>query len=160
MKKDIHSWLKSLNIYFHPGSHSELLDHAAEDTLNSLLRLGHTVQEQANDQTDVVLTTHQFGDVLGWRKSLMFTSRIKFKLAHTPRTITLTQITTGDFERMIAHFSAALAREPHVRSDFEFEGFGPYSTRCADRAGTARWTDFVVDPFDPGAAQMHSCAVI
>jgi hypothetical protein len=122
MEKVVHTWLKSLVVYFHPKTHTELLDHAAEQILNTLVRLGHAVQEQPDANTDVILTTHQFGDVLGWRKSLMFTSRIKFKLAHTPRTITLTQISPADFDEMISHFTAALSRTPQRRSDFEFEG--------------------------------------
>jgi hypothetical protein len=125
MEKMVHTWLKPLNVYYHPGRTSTLLDHAVEHTLGTLAKLGNSVQEEPDERTDVILTTQQFGDVLGWRKSLLFTGRIKFKLPHTPRTITLTQILPDDFKRMLEHFKQALARRPHRREDFEFEGLAP-----------------------------------
>lgn len=121
----VHTWLKPLNVYYHPGNTSGLLDHAVEHTLGTLARLGHTVQEEPDERTDVILTTQQFKDVLGWRKSLFFTGRIKFKLPQTPRTITLTQILPDDLKAMIDHFKQALSRHPHRREDFEFEGLAP-----------------------------------
>lgn len=125
MEKMVHTWLKPLNIYFYPGGHTKLLDDTADALLETFARLGHSVQEDPDERTDVILTTQQFGDVIGWRQSLFFTGRIKFKLPQAPRTITLAQILPADFSRMIEHFKAALARQPHRREDFEFEGLAP-----------------------------------
>ena len=36
MEKMVHTWLKPLNVYYHPGKTSTLLDYAAEKTLSEL----------------------------------------------------------------------------------------------------------------------------
>jgi hypothetical protein len=122
MKKETHHWLTPINISYHPGTLTPLLETVAENLLDTFTALGHTVQPQPDDQTDVLLTTARFGDLLSWRKALMFTGRAKFKLSHVPRTVTLVHITPQELKDILDHFEQALAKEPFVREEFEFEG--------------------------------------
>ncbi len=122
MDRPIHSWLRKIHVYHHPGTQTPLLEETAGKLLAALAQMGHDVQAQPNAETDVLLTTARYGELLSWRKALMFTGRARFKLAHVPRAITLVQITPAEFEEIMAYFERALAKEPFVRADFEFEG--------------------------------------
>jgi hypothetical protein len=99
-----------------------LLDEAASRLLPAFTALGHTVQEEPNADTKVILTTARFGELLSWRDALMFTGRKKFKLSHVPRTITMVHINPQELDDILTHFEHALARDPFIRKDFEFQG--------------------------------------
>jgi hypothetical protein len=122
MKKEVHTWLRPIQIYYDPGTTTPLLDKTAKHLMAAFSAQGHTDQEQANEQTDVLLTTARFGELLSWRKALLFTGRSKFKLKHVPRTITMVHITPQELDEILAHFEQALAKEPFHRDDFEFPG--------------------------------------
>lgn len=122
MQKQIHSWLRPIQIHFHPGTLTPLLEETANKLLAAFAGHGHTIQDEANARTDVLLTTARFGELLSWRDALMFTGRKRFRLDHIPRTITLVHIQPQEFEDVLAHFEQALTKEPFVRSEFEFDG--------------------------------------
>ena len=122
MQKQIHSWLRPIQIHYHPGTLTPLLEHTANKLLAAFARHGHTIQDEANARTDVLLTTARFGELLSWRDALLFTGRKRFRLDHIPRTITLVHIRPQEMEDILAHFEQALAKDPFVRSEFEFEG--------------------------------------
>ena len=117
-----HAWLRPIQINFQPGTQTPLLEEVSQKLLDAFAQQGHAVQAAPDDDTDVLLTTARFGDVFGWRKALMFTGRIRFKLAHNPRAVTLVQILRSEFDEIMAHFKEALAQEPFNRQDFEYEG--------------------------------------
>lgn len=127
MQKNIHTWLKDINVVYHPGTTTPLLDKVAAGVQASLKKLGHTVQERADASTDLVLTTARFGEVLDWRKALMFTGRITLKIKHTPKVVTLVQITPEEYDDIMAHFERALAKEPYDPKDFNFDGLASAS---------------------------------
>ncbi|MGD2027507.1 MAG: hypothetical protein PVI99_06790, partial [Anaerolineales bacterium] len=122
MKKETHGWLRSIDLYFHPGGQSTLLEETAQNLLDAFAALGHNVQHQPDASTDVLLTTARFGELLSWRKALLFTGRSKFKLDHVPRTITMVHITPKELEDILDHFKQALEKRPFDHKDFEFEG--------------------------------------
>lgn len=122
MKKESHGWLQSVNLYYHPESQSPLLEKAAQNLLKALKALGHNVQDEPDASTDVLLTTARFGELLSWRKALLFTGRRKFKLDHVPRTITMVHITPEELEDILNHFKTALTKVPFDHKDFEFDG--------------------------------------
>jgi len=122
MMKEAHNWLRSLHLYYHPGTISPLLEQAAENLLAAFTSMGHTPQEQADRDTDVLLTTARYGELLSWRKALFFIGRSKFKLNHVPRTITMVHITPEEFNEIMTHFEDSLNKEPFDRSAFEFPG--------------------------------------
>ena len=122
MKKETHGWLRSIDLYYHPGSQSTLLEDAVQNLLVAFAELGHNVQDQPDASTDVLMTTARFGELLSWRKALLFTGRSKFKLDHVPRTITMVHITPKELKDILDHFKHALAKRQFDRHDFEFEG--------------------------------------
>lgn len=122
MKNEVHAWLQPIHLHYSPGTTTPLLKEAAANLLAAFTELGHTVQETANQETTILLTTARFGELLSWRKALFFTGRAKFKLKHVPRTITMVHITPQEFDEIILHFEHALAKNPFERSDFIFPG--------------------------------------
>jgi hypothetical protein len=106
-----------------------LLESASEDLLQQFDRLGHEVQPQPNDRTDVVLTTAQFGEPVGWRRAPLFTVRRRFGLSHVPAFIALVHATSAEFQRVLDDFEVALAKEPPDPVDFAFPGLAPQAYR-------------------------------
>jgi hypothetical protein len=91
--------------------------------------LGHILQEQPTDETDVVLTTARFGEPLSWRSAPAFQLRRQYGLAHTPQFWTVMQARPAELAALIAHFERALAKEPIDLADFAFPGLSPTAYR-------------------------------
>ncbi len=127
MQKQTHNWLRPIYIYYEPGTLTPLLEETAGKLLAAFESHAHIVQEEAGPKTDAFLTTARFGELINWRKALMFTGRMKYKLNHVPRAITLVQITPQELEENLAHFEQALAKEPYIREEFEYEGLAEKS---------------------------------
>jgi hypothetical protein len=122
MKKEVHAWLRQIQLFYYPGTQTPLIKLVSEKLLAAFEQHGHILQEKPNAETDVLLTTACYGDLISWRKALMFTGRIRFKLPHTPRTITLVHIKPKELDNILTHFESALAKDPFDRGEFEFEG--------------------------------------
>ncbi len=123
--RHVHPWLRKINLSFVPGQMTPLLELAASGLLEAFRALGHTVQEQPDERTDLLLTTAPFAKPLNWREAVMFTGRRRFRLAHTPTTVTLVHAYPEEFRKLMAHFEAALAKDPADPADFAFEGLVP-----------------------------------
>ena len=81
----------------------------------------------------------------------MFAGRKKFGLSHIPRAITLVHITPQEMEDALNHFEQALAKEPFIRSEFEFEGMAESAPDVLVEQGRR----FVLEPLadlDPALA--------
>lgn len=122
LERTPHSWLRKINLIYRPGPTTPLLDTVAENMMEMFEELGHTVQEQPDSSTDVVITTATYGQVIGWRRSMMFTGRIQLKIKHSPRAVTIIHMTPKEFDEQIAYFERVLGKEPLDEKDFEFEG--------------------------------------
>jgi hypothetical protein len=114
--------MHSVNILYHPTKSNEMMDEIAHGILRAFDRLGNTVQESADENTDVVLTAYPYNEVLNWRRALMFTGRIVLKLEHSPTVWTIVHMTNQEFNEIIGHFDAALKKEPIDLKDFTFDG--------------------------------------
>lgn len=121
-EKDIHPWLRKINLYYVPNLSSLLLEQVISGLQDAFRELGHTVQEQPDEQTDLLLTSAPFAQPLNWREAVMFTGRRRFGLSHTPTTITLIHARPGEFEELLGHFKAALQKQPMMPEDFTFDG--------------------------------------
>ena len=85
-EKDIHPWLRKINLYFVPEARTPLLEQVVSGLQDTFHKLGHTVQEQPNEQTDLLLTSAPFARPLNWREAVMFTGRRQFgRNLATPR---------------------------------------------------------------------------
>ena len=96
-----HTWLKNLHVSYVPGRAHGLADHVASELMEYLEHEGHTPQDLPSGPTDVILTTANAGDPLGWRDSLMFTARRRYKLDHAPTVLTIVAARPEDFDRWI-----------------------------------------------------------
>jgi hypothetical protein len=121
-EKDIHPWLRNINLSFVAERTSPLIEGIVSELLGTFRALGHTVQEKPGEHTNLLLTSAPFAQPLNWRHAVMFTGRRRFGLAHTPTTITLIHARPEEFQNLLGHFEAALKKEPLDLSDFTFEG--------------------------------------
>jgi hypothetical protein len=118
----LHPWLRKINLCFVPGVMTPLLEQVASSLLKSFQTLGHTVQEQPDEHTDLILTTAPFAQSLNWRNSLLFTGRRRFKLSHNPLSVSLIHAYPEEFRKLLEHFETVLKKEPRDPADFAFEG--------------------------------------
>ena len=118
----LHPWLRKINLSFVPGVMTPLMEQAASRLLDAFRTLGHTVQGQPDEHTDLLLTTAPFARPLNWRESLLFTARRRFGLSHSPLSVTLIHAHPEGFQKLLGHFEVALKKEPRDPADFAFEG--------------------------------------
>ena len=122
VEKDIHPWLHHIKLLFVPGQTTPLLEGFVTSLLEAFRGLGHTVQENPDESTNLLLTTAPFAQPLNWRDSVMFTGRRRLNLAHTPATITLIHANPKEFQDLIGHFDLALKKQTIEPADFDFPG--------------------------------------
>jgi hypothetical protein len=135
IEQDIHPWLHKINLFFVPGLTSPLLEQTVSGLRDAFRALGHTVQDAPDERTDLLLTSAPFARPINWREAVMFTGRRRFRLAHTPATVTLIHARPGEFQDLLEHFEAALKKEPLDPDDFAFEGLAPTSHQTLIQQG-------------------------
>jgi len=127
LDKPQHDWLKTTKVAFVPGPMDAVLEEVASGVLERFEALGHTVQEKPTDDTDILLTTAHFGVPLNWRKSLVLTGRIRFKLKRVPTVYTMVHVRPAKLQALLARLDAALQKEPVDPADFQFDGLAPHA---------------------------------
>jgi hypothetical protein len=135
LTKPAHDWLRVTRLTYVPGHSNAVLDETARQLLDRFTALGHQLEDNPNDHTDVVLTTALFGEAIGWRDSLLFTGRRRFNLSHTPTLFTLIHATPTQLQTQLDYLQTALAREPLDPADFAFPGLAPSAYRTLIEQG-------------------------
>jgi hypothetical protein len=130
-----HDWLRQIRVAYVPGIDAPLLDTMARSLLERFAELGHGVDAEPGDETDVVFTTAAYGEPVPWRQALLFTARRRFGLKKTPVIYTLVQASPEQFASEIEYFEQALAKDPRDPADFEFEGLSPSAHRVLIEQG-------------------------
>lgn len=130
-----HDWMRSINVAFVPGAMTPLLEQTAQGMLQQFDAWGHTVQSTPDSTTDVIFTTAPFGESLNWRNAMMFTARYRFKLDHTPASITLVHVRPAELSSLLAYFEKVLAKSPPDPEDYEFPGLAPTAYRVLYEQG-------------------------
>lgn len=118
----LHSWLKKIRLAFVYEESSPLIEYMVSKIKETFIRNGHIVQESVDADTDLIITTAQFGQVINWRKALLFTSRMRYKLPKTPTVMTIVPVEPEEFHRMLERFETILEKEPPDPKDYAFEG--------------------------------------
>ncbi len=121
----VHPWLNRIRVAFVPGPMTALLKEVVSNLLDRFRRLGHVVQQEPGEDTDVILTTAPFGEPLDWRKALLFTGRRRFRLRHTPTVFTLVHTRPAPFQALLDRFRVLLEKETPEAKDFSFPGLAP-----------------------------------
>lgn len=122
-----HAWLRRVALAYVPGAGDAVSKGFAARLVESFDRNGHTVLADPGDQPglDVLITDATFGVPVSWRTSLTFTARRRFKLEHTPTIFTVSHATADQWQKLLAHFEAALAKDTLDPADYNFPGLSP-----------------------------------
>jgi hypothetical protein len=131
-----HDWLRKLNLSFVPGPMSAMMEELVDGLMTRFELLGHNVEAQPSEKTDVLLTTAAFGQSISWRKAPLFSARRQFGIKHSPVVYTMVQARPKQFDDLIGQLRDALSREPMDPADFQFEGLGEQSHRVLIEQGT------------------------
>lgn len=123
--RDTHSWIRPVRVALVPGHESTLLGRVMAGIEDGLARLGHSVTDTPDQDTDLILTTFRYGESISWRRALMFIARRRFHLEHSPTVATLVQMSRAEFEGLMGHLEQSLTREPIRPEDFQFSDLGP-----------------------------------
>jgi len=133
--KPTHPWLRRVHLAFVPGLTTSLLEEVASGLLHHFRLQGHQVQTTPDDRTDVILTTAPFGEPIGWREALLFAARRRFNLSRSPILYTLVNVPSKEFQQLLDHFRAALAKEPPDPVDYAFPGLASQAHRVLFEQG-------------------------
>ncbi|HXF64865.1 MAG TPA: hypothetical protein VNK95_24780 [Caldilineaceae bacterium] len=127
MSKSVHPWLRRIGCAYVPGPLTPLLEETVARLLGRFERLGHQVQAHPNQATDLILTTGRLGMPVNWRESLLFSSRRRFGLSHSPVVYTLVHAYQAEFEGLLTHFANVLAKKVPDRADYNFPGLASHA---------------------------------
>ena len=122
----VHSWLRQVKVVYIPGSGtSSVIEKTVPYLLNSFTSLGHIIQDKPDDSTDILLTTASYEVPIHWRKSLLFTGRIRYKLTRSPTVFTLIHINRKTLEDTLFSLEKALRKNEPEPADFNYPGLSP-----------------------------------
>ncbi len=125
IEKPLHPWMKRVRVAFVPGPMDAVLEETAQGILQSFKLLGHMVQEKPTDETDVLLTTAEYGVPLNWRKSMLLTARRRFGLRKNPAVFTMVHVTPWQLQADLDYLERVLQKEPPDPADYQFPGLAP-----------------------------------
>lgn len=120
--RPVHEWLRDLEVSHVPGPGGSLAVDVAASLLRTFRRTGHAVRDVPGDQTDVILTTAEFGEPLDWREALLFTARRRFELESAPAIYTLVQVSREELDRSLGRLRMALMTSSSDPDDYGFSG--------------------------------------
>ena len=123
----IHSWLYPFSVAFSPGAMSSMLEEFMDELLQRFKKLGHKMLARPEDGPDVLLTTALYNHPVGWRDSLFFSAKRKYKLSQMPNVITIVHITPAQYHEMWDKLERALKPEKANPADYTFPGITPKS---------------------------------
>lgn len=132
----IHPWLKKLHLVYHPGATTPLIETFSKRLLFYFEELGHHLQNQPDENTDLILTTAAFGVPLSWRNALLFTARRRFHLQHAPTIYTLLHATPDQFNEWMHRIQQALGQNPVAVEELHFPGLAPQAPSILVEQGT------------------------
>lgn len=123
MSHPTHPWLKKrIHLAYLPGQTSPLLEKVTSELLHAFQQLGHDIQDEPDNDTDMILTTARYGEPVSWRDAPLFYARRRYHMNHTATIYALVHITSAEFKSTLSQLTSALARQPIDESDFRFPG--------------------------------------
>ncbi|MCD6402145.1 MAG: hypothetical protein J7L73_09480 [Anaerolineales bacterium] len=117
-----HPWLKQVHVSFVVEEVDNVLETVVHGLAKHFERFGNIVQQEPDEKTDMIITTTKFGEVVNWRKALLFTGRRRFKLSKTPTVLTIVHVLKTKFNEMLSYLDNALKTKPLNPDDFRFPG--------------------------------------
>jgi len=126
-RRPAHGWLQDLSVSFVPGPGSAIAAQVGRVLLETFQAMGHRVQPEPDDETDLILTTAPFGEPLDWREALLFTARRRFDLEAAPTIYTIVGVTAEGLGRALSWFRSILSVSPPDPDDYDFPGLAQES---------------------------------
>lgn len=133
--KEIHPWLRTIKVAFVPGWMDDALRQVTEGVLTYLRSTGHKVVDTPDDETDAIITTARFGELIDWRASLLMTARRRYKLSHSPVPFTYVSIQKDEFHRYLELFDRFIQEEAPDPDRYQFPGLAPRAYRVLYEQG-------------------------
>ncbi len=113
-----HTWLKQQYISYVPGRGEPLADRVAASLLEHLGQAGHVIHETPSAETQVILTTSDPMQALGWRDALMFTARRRFGLDYVPTVFTIVSLDPARFDSLLGSIGQVLEGGGEIPAPF------------------------------------------
>ncbi len=135
INQPMHDWLRTQQVAYVPVKPTPVLETFASGLLAHFERLGHTVSERPDNDTDILLTTAPFLSSLNWRRSLLFSARRKFNLQEMPTLFTMIHARPGELEETLAYLEKILRKRPPDPQDYGFAGLAPTAYRTLYEQG-------------------------
>ena len=121
----LHPWTHPISLAYLPGASTPALEQAAGRLIEWLRRAGCTISAEPNNNTDLIIATTRFGEVVDREQSLLFHAKRRFRLNRRPQVLTVVDIPEHEYQSWIAHF-ALLAQQPESAPlTAEYPGLGP-----------------------------------
>ena len=120
-----HTWWRKIAVSYAPAHESPMLAEFSSNLLEWFRQAGHVVTDPPGEGTEVLLTTAKFNQPVRWRDAMIFTSRRKYKLEHSPTVFTIVEATPEQVQDKLEYFAGALQKDPPDPKDFELPGLGP-----------------------------------
>lgn len=131
----IHSWLKTVQVAFHPRYRNDVLDQAVAGLSRAFSKANHGVQRRPTSETDLLITTAPFGKPLDWRDALIFTARREFDIDRNPAVITMVHLPPEKFQEQLENMEQGLGREEPRAEDFQYAGLADNAHRVIFEQG-------------------------
>ena len=125
---NVHQWIRKVNVSFVVEQEEDgVLLEVVKGVSDYFKKLGHVVSPEPTNETDLLITTAKFGEVVNWRKALLFTGRRRFKLTKTPTILTIVHALPDEFNKMLNYLDIALKKDPIVPDELRFPGLAENS---------------------------------
>jgi hypothetical protein len=111
------------------------LEETVEGVLGYLRELGHEVVSVPDNETDAIITTARFGQLIDWRNSLMVTARKRYGLAHNPTLFTYVSIREREFHQYLERFDQFVRESNPDPQRYQFSGLAPEAYRVLYEQG-------------------------
>jgi len=112
-----------------------VLEQTVEGVLDHLRELGHKVVSVPDNETDAIITTARFGQLIDWRNSLMVTARKRYGLAHNPTLFTYVSIQESEFHQYLERFARFVQESAPDPQRYQFPGLAPEAYRVLYEQG-------------------------
>jgi hypothetical protein len=117
-----HAFVRKVHLAAVPGASTPLLDRVLAGLRQAFAELGHAWSTTPDASTDAFVTTARLHEPVSWRHSPLFVGRKQWNLQHKPATYALVHATPAQLKQLLAHFTAALQKQPSDPADFQLPG--------------------------------------
>lgn len=124
LEHPLHSWAQPITVAYLPGYKEPMLERVVSELLGWLEASGSRVQSRPTNETDLIITTVRFGQLVGRDEALLFHAKRNFGLSRRPQVLTVVSLREREYAEQVAHFTD-LAAHQTARDGHQYAGLGP-----------------------------------